>query len=183
MANSNSRQNGHPSGLRESKAFSPRREGGRGKGRIPFAGWVASFWPLAIIPGLFVTLCLRHEAAAEQGGGGTGPVLAGIATAYLFNSLFTIWFYKEDKSQAERQLRRIPEFHLHFWEAFCGWPGALYAQRKYHHKWKKRSYMIVFCLYVVANVLAVGYLVCPDSMKSASAEALDWMFRLLNVRK
>lgn len=150
---------------------------------MSFAECVAAFWPLAVVPGLVVTLCMEQVVAAEHGFTAHVPVLTGIAAAFLFNSLFTIWFYKEDKSLAERQLRRIPEFHLHFWEVFCGWPGALYAQRRYHHKWKKASYMIVFWLYVVTNLLAIWYLICPDAMKSAAKETLDGMLRLLNVRK
>ena len=151
---------------------------GKVKGPVSFAGLVAAFWPLAVVPPILVTLCLRHGIAGEQAAGGRLPVLAGIASAFLINSLFTIWFYKEDKQLAERSLRRIPEFHLHFWEVLCGWPGALYAQRRYHHKWKKRSYMIIFWLYVALNLLGVWYLICPEAMKSATLNAFDLMRRL-----
>ena len=151
---------------------------GKMKGPVSFAGLVASFWPLAVVPPILVTLCLRHGIAGEQAAGGRLPVLAGIASAFLINSLFTIWFYKEDKQLAERNLRRIPEFHLHFWEVLCGWPGALYAQRRYHHKWKKRSYLIIFWLYVALNLLGMWYLICPEAMKAAAADAFDQVRRL-----
>lgn len=179
-----SRQNRRQSGARAPTDFSSSGEGGKKrKGKQPPAGWIAAFWPLAVVPGLAVTLCMERAVGADQAGNGFAariPVLAGIATAFLLNSLLTIWFYKVDKQQAERQLRRIPEFHLHFWEVLGGWPGALIAQRKYHHKWKKTSYMIIFWLYVVLNLLAVWYLICPDAMKSGAAEGLDSMLRLLN---
>ena len=108
-------------------------------------------------------------------------ILAGIATAFALNSLFTIWFYKTDKRQAERQLRRIPEFSLHFWEFFCGWPGALYAQKKYHHKWKKTSYMVVFWLNVVLNVAAVLGAVFPEISLPLLQNANDALMRLVDA--
>ena len=158
-------------------------ERNRGRFRKSAVEHVANFWPLALLPPLLVTYCLWHVFAVREGILSRAAVFAGIATAFALNSLFTIWFYKVDKRLAEQQLRRIPEFSLHFWELFCGWPGALYAQRKYHHKWKKTSYMIVFWLYVVLNVLAVLYLLCPGAMESIAAGGLDGMLRLLNVRR
>ncbi len=123
---------------------------------------VANFWPVAVVPALGVTLCLWRLFDVQEGILWRVAICAGFATAFVLNSLFTIWFYKTDKRQAERQLRRIPEFSLHFWELFCGWPGALYAQKKYHHKWKKTSYMIVFWLYVVLNVAVVFGVAFPE---------------------
>ena len=128
------------------------------------AGKVADYWPLAIIPALLVRFALWYfpQLVMLDPLPSRAAVFAGIATAFVLNSLFTIWFYKVDKQQAERQLRRIPEFSLHFWELFCGWPGALYAQKKYHHKWKKTSFMAVFWLYVVLNVTAVLGVAFPE---------------------
>ena len=133
-----------------------------GRFRRSAAEQVADFWPLAFVPALVVTLCLWHLFDVQEGILWRAAVFAGIAAAFVLNSLFTIWFYKSDKRQAERQLRRIPEFSLHFWELFCGWPGALYAQRKYHHKWKKTSFMIVFWLCVILNVTVVLGVAFPE---------------------
>ena len=141
-------------------------ERNNGRFRRTAAELVADFWPLAHIPALLVTFGLWHEFVMRDAISWRAAVLAGIATAFVLNSLFTIWFYKVDKRQAERQLRRIPEFSLHFWELFCGWPGALYAQKKYHHKWKKTPYMIVFWLYVVLNVLVVLGVMVPELSRS-----------------
>jgi uncharacterized membrane protein YsdA (DUF1294 family) len=138
-----------------------------GRFRRSFAETVAEFWPLAHLPALIVTYCLWHYFVVQERMPWRIAVLAGLATAFLLNSLFTVWFYKEDKRLAEQQLRRIPEFHLHFWELFCGWPGALYAQRKYRHKWKKISYMVVFWLYVVLNLGMAASLLFPEMVKSA----------------
>ena len=141
-------------------------ERNNGRFRRSAAEIIAGIWPLAVVPPLAVSLCLQHVFAAHDGFLWRLSICAGTATAFLLNSLFTIWFYKVDKRLAEQQLRRIPEFSLHFWELFCGWPGALYAQRKYHHKWKKLSYMIVFWLYVILNVAVVVGLVFPEFPKS-----------------
>ena len=140
-------------------------ERNNGRFRRSTAEMVADFWPLACLPALLVTCGLWHVFDVQDGLLWRVAILAGIATAFVLNSLFTIWFYKTDKRQAEQQLRRIPEFSLHFWELFCGWPGALYAQKKYHHKWKKTSYMVVFWLYVVLNVTIVVGLAVPEISK------------------
>ena len=141
-------------------------ENNAGRARHSTAEKVAAFWPLAFLPALGVTYCLWHFCGMRTALPRRLAILAGIATAYVLNSLFTIWFYGADKRLAEQQQRRIPEFHLHFWELFCGWPGALFAQKKYHHKWKKASYMVVFWLYVVLNVAAVFAVAFPELAKS-----------------
>ncbi len=144
---------------------------------------VANYWPLAILPAFFVTFFLWHfhslfmqDALPER-----IAILAGIATAFVLNSLFTIWFYKTDKLLAEQQLWRIPELSLHFWELFCGWPGALYAQKKYHHKWKKTSYMVVFWLNVVLNVAAVLGAAFPEISLPLLQNANDALMRLVDA--
>lgn len=178
MANQKPQQGrgGSNRGGRHNAASGPERyavcERNEGRSRHSLAEKVASFWPLAILPALVVTYCQWHSFVMQDRMPRRLAVLAGIAAAYLLNSLFTVWFYREDKRLAERQLRRIPEFHLHFWELFCGWPGALYAQRKYRHKWKKVSYMIVFWLYVLLNLIAVVCLVFPDAAKSVTEEGI-----------
>lgn len=128
-----------------------------------YAEKVAEYWPLAIVPACLVTFGLWYEfVMVREAISWRVAVLAGIATAFVLNSLFMIWFYKTDKRQAEEQLWRIPEFRLHFWELFCGWPGALYAQKKYHHKWKKTSFMVVFWLCVILNVTVVLGVAFPE---------------------
>lgn len=142
---------------------------------------VANYWPLAILPGVFVAIFLRyfHFLFMEEGAlPDRIAVLAGIATAFVLNSLFTIWFYKTDKLLAEQQEWRIPEDHLHFWELFCGWPGALYAQKKYRHKWKKTSFMVVFWLCVVLNVTVVLGAAFPEVSIPLLQKAYEALNRL-----
>lgn len=133
-------------------ASSSRNPGGSGKKKLTFVARISRFWPLALIPGAGLSLYLRNP-------------IPGLALAFLLNSLLEFIFYGEDKRLAERQEWRIPEATLHFWELFCGWPGALFAQTCFHHKWKKLSYMIVFWLCVILNVVAVAWIVFPDQMK------------------
>lgn len=129
------------------------------KKKLPFPARLACFWPLAVIPATALSLWLKQP-------------LPGIVLAYVCNSLLTVLFYREDKRLAERQNWRIPEFYLHFWELMCGWPGALYGQARFRHKWKKASYMIVFWLYVVLNLIAVAWLVAPETMKNCMEEIM-----------
>jgi uncharacterized membrane protein YsdA (DUF1294 family) len=139
------------------------------KRKLPFPARLACFWPLAVAPAAAVSLL-------------SGAVIPGIVLAYVCNSLLTVLFYREDKRLAEQQNWRIPEYYLHLWELLCGWPGALYAQGRFRHKWRKLSYMAVFWLYVILNVLAVCWLVSPDTMKSLAAGGLDLLRNLLDGR-
>jgi len=129
------------------------------KERLSFVAWLATCWPLAVAPPMAVCLWLHYGKDV----GKNLSLAAGIAVAFLLNSLFTIWFYKKDKKLAEQGRRRIPEFLLHFWELICGWPGALYAQKKYHHKRSKKTYMIVFWFYVILNLAGLFFLFLPGT--------------------
>ena len=157
--------------MRPGKETPSRRNGGleTAKRKLPFPARLACFWPLAIVPGLTVSLLLDQA-------------IPGIVLAYVCNSLLTVLFYREDKRLAEQQNWRIPEYYLHLWELLCGWPGALYAQGRFHHKWKKVSYMVVFYLYVVLNILGVCYLVSPGTMKAVAEEGLKLLQELANGR-
>lgn len=138
---------GNPKSARKASA------GGPGKKKLTFVARIAGVWPLAVIPGAAVSLWLRQP-------------LPGLALSFVLNSLLTILFYGEDKRLAERQEWRIPEATLHFWELFCGWPGALFAQACFRHKWKKLSFMIVFWLCVILNVITVLCILFPGEAKS-----------------
>ena len=159
----------------------PSPENNAGRAPHSAAEKVAAFWPLAFLPALGVTYCLWHFCGMRTALPRRVAILAGIAVAYVLNSLFTIWFYSADKRLAEQQQRRIPEFHLHFWELFCGWPGALFAQKKYRHKWKKTSYMVAFWLCVLLNVAAVFAVAFPELAKSLLLNANNALMRLVGA--
>lgn len=96
-------------------------------------------------------------------------IVWGIIASLLFNSALTVAFYREDKYLAQYKYWRIPERSLHLWALIGGWPGALYAQRKYRHKRQKQSFQVVFYLCVIANCAAMGYVTTRIGVKQADA--------------
>ncbi|WP_040500587.1 DUF1294 domain-containing protein, partial [Ideonella sp. B508-1] len=48
---------------------------------------------------------------------------------------------------------RTPESTLHWMGLLCGWPGALLAQQVLRHKTSKTSFIVVFWLTVLVNVV------------------------------
>lgn len=71
-------------------------------------------------------------------------------------SVVTLVLYQRDKLYAQQGSWRISEARLHFCELLGGWPGALVAQRCFHHKTSKSDYQFVFCLIVVFHVVGWG---------------------------
>lgn len=66
-----------------------------------------------------------------------------------------------DKRQARLHRWRVPEATLHLWELLGGWPGAIWARRRFRHKTTKRTYvwkaraMVALHLVVVVIVIAL----------------------------
>jgi uncharacterized membrane protein YsdA (DUF1294 family) len=69
-------------------------------------------------------------------------------------SVLTFIAYGWDKRRASLGQWRIKEHTLHLFELLGGWPGALVAQRVFHHKWHKTPYMIAFWAIVVLHLAA-----------------------------
>ncbi len=70
---------------------------------------------------------------------------------YVVLSLFTFIVYGLDKSAAKRGAWRTQESTLHLLSLIGGWPGALIAQQKLHHKPKKQSFRFIFWITVLLN--------------------------------
>ncbi|MBR0458377.1 MAG: DUF1294 domain-containing protein [Victivallales bacterium] len=119
------------------------------------------FWPLAFVP-MFATTVK------------TGNFAYGLGVAFAVNSLLTILFYWEDKHLAQNNDWRIPEKCLHIWELLCGWPGALFAQQAFRHKRSKTSFMIVFWLCAIANVIALVLLFYYGAPKAIDKAISSW---------
>ena len=77
--------------------------------------------------------------------------------------MVTFLFYGLDKRAATRGGWRTSEARLHLFELLGGWPGALLAQRVFRHKTRKAEFQVVFYLAVVANLGALGWLLCADA--------------------
>ena len=70
-------------------------------------------------------------------------------------SLLTFCAYAFDKSAAMNRRFRISEQSLHLLSLAGGWPGALIAQRMFHHKSKKPGFQMVFWLIVAIHLALV----------------------------
>jgi uncharacterized membrane protein YsdA (DUF1294 family) len=79
----------------------------------------------------------------------------GILVFYLAVSVVTAVAYGTDKSAAQSGRRRTRESTLHLLALIGGWPGALVAQRVFHHKSRKRSFQLVFLATIALNCCAL----------------------------
>ena len=82
-------------------------------------------------------------------------ILVYLATVFVM-SIASFIAYGLDKRRAGNGSGRVPEKTLHVLAFFGGWPGALVGQRKFRHKTKKLSFLIVFWLVVLLHVAIVG---------------------------
>ena len=73
-------------------------------------------------------------------------------------SLVSLAAYRTDKAAAQHRAWRTPESTLHLLALLGGWPGALLAQRLYHHKTRKPSFRFVFWITVLVNCAALAWL-------------------------
>ena len=126
------------------------KRGRRGPARRP--GWRLT--PTVLITAAFFTgLVLLLPA----------PEWQWFAGSYALMSALSFSLYGLDKRAAARGGRRTPEARLHFFELLGGWPGALLAQRVFRHKTRKRSFLVVFYVAVVANLAALAWILYADS--------------------
>jgi uncharacterized membrane protein YsdA (DUF1294 family)/cold shock CspA family protein len=92
-----------------------------------------------------------------------------ILASYLVISLFTFVIYAWDKSAAKKGNWRTSENKLHLLALAGGWPGALIAQQKLHHKSKKQPFRMVFWITVLLNCGAFIWLFTPSGIKTIDA--------------
>ena len=97
---------------------------------------------VSLIGGL-ITLAVLEELSAFL------PALYGVA------SLLAFVIYAKDKSAAKQGKWRTPESHLHLINLLGGWPGGLMAQTYLRHKSSKTSFLVVFWITVLVNMLAL----------------------------
>ena len=72
---------------------------------------------------------------------------------YLLINLITLTVYAVDKSSAIKNRWRVKELHLHILAFIGGWWGALIAQQFTRHKSVKKSFLFMFSLTLLANIL------------------------------
>ena len=79
----------------------------------------------------------------------------GVLFLYLAASLAAAIAYGVDKSAALSGRWRTRESTLHLLALIGGWPGALVAQRVFHHKSRKSSFRLAFLATVALNCAAL----------------------------
>lgn len=93
----------------------------------------------------------------------TGAALAGrlplgVLGLYLGAGAAAFLAYFIDKAAAKKDMRRVPENTLHLLGLIGGWPGAMIAQRLFHHKTRKTSFQVIFWGTVILNCAALATL-------------------------
>jgi len=96
------------------------------------------------------------------------PAIIGV---YGVMSTIAFVMYVKDKNAAEWGSWRTQESTLHMLALLGGWPGAAIAQSFLRHKSKKISFRVTYCLTVIINCGALGWLVSP--------EGRSWLERVL----
>jgi uncharacterized membrane protein YsdA (DUF1294 family)/cold shock CspA family protein len=82
-----------------------------------------------------------------------------VPLAYITASAITFIAYAFDKSAAMNNRWRTRESRLQVLSLLCGWPGALIAQRMFHHKTRKLEFQRVFWASVAVNCATLIWLV------------------------
>lgn len=81
-----------------------------------------------------------------------GSFVLTVPLFYLEASLFTYWLYQIDKKLASNgQHSRLPEESLQMFSLIGGWPGALMAQKRLHHKVHKTPFQREFRFVIYGN--------------------------------
>ncbi len=101
-----------------------------------------------------------------------GFVPAILLFAYLLLAGLSHLLYTLDKAAAGKGRQRTPESTLHVVDLLGGWPGALIAQEQSRHKTVKASFQGVFWVTVLANVVAVAWLVLSGVAASLARAVL-----------
>ncbi|WP_439936211.1 DUF1294 domain-containing protein [Nocardia sp. N13] len=82
-----------------------------------------------------------------------------LLAAYGLVSAVAFLMYGADKSAARQGRWRTSESTLHTIALVGGWPGALVARRVFRHKTTKQPFRTIFWSTVLANCVALAWLV------------------------
>ena len=106
-----------------------------------------------------------------------GMLPLAVLWIYLIASSITFFAYAFDKLAARNDRRRTPENTLHLFALLGGWPGALAAQRLFHHKSKKPSFQILFWMTVILNCGVLGWLFSEAGARMLRSifDSLQWL--------
>lgn len=78
-------------------------------------------------------------------------VLFVVAMVVIINigSVIAIWW---DKRRATRGEWRLKEATLLVWALFGGWPGGIWAMRRFRHKTSKGSFIAKYVFVIALNI-------------------------------
>ncbi len=79
--------------------------------------------------------------------------------AVNLGSVIAVWW---DKHRARKGGWRVKERTLLVWALVGGWPGGIWAMRRFRHKTSKHSFIAKYILAVVLNIsalIAIGFAV------------------------
>lgn len=80
-------------------------------------------------------------------------LLTGALAIVNVGSAVVVW---RDKRRATRAQWRIREETLLVWALVGGWPGGIWAMRKFRHKTSKPSFIARYAFVSVLNIAAVA---------------------------
>lgn len=92
-----------------------------------------------------------------------------ILCLYFGTSIVTFVAYALDKSAAKKGNWRTKESTLHLFSLAGGWPGAIIAQKIFHHKTIKRSFRFAFWITVILNCGGLSLYLAPKGIGPISA--------------
>jgi len=95
---------------------------------------------------VYLQLHLQHQS----------PLL--LSAYFLAVNLITFIVYAFDKSAACRGNWRVKELYLHLLSFAGGWWGAIFAQQFIRHKSVKKSFLIIFNITMLINLLLLTVL-------------------------
>lgn len=82
-------------------------------------------------------------------------LLLFVVFQFISINLVTVFAYWVDKRAAVKRTWRVPEINLHTLEFLGGWSGALFAQKFFNHKTKKKSYQSMFWAVLIMQLAAI----------------------------
>jgi len=103
-----------------------------------------------------------------------GKVPWVVPLIYVVVSLLLFCIYAFDKSAAMNNRRRTKENTLQAMAMCGGWPGALVAQRMFHHKTKKASFQSLFWGIVVIHLIGLAMLATNFPLVSVLTNSHDF---------
>ncbi len=83
---------------------------------------------------------------------------------FIGANLIAFLYYYVDKTAAIKQQWRTQESTLHFISLIGGWGGAYIAQKMFHHKNKKASFLFTYKLTILINCTATILFATPNSL-------------------